>query len=112
MPSMTEFKTHGAVMEALGHYLSQAMRDAHRHFGTPVYFQERGKIVHKAFDQFAADHGVEPAQTPRLRDMLLQHISRYPRWRTTAVDVLANELPATFNVRGAWTSPRLMLVAA
>jgi len=113
MPSISDYKTYGAIMAAVGTYVAKALADAHKnHFSTPSYFAQRARLVHQAFDRFAADHGVTTDQAATLRAMIARHSDTYPHLRTIGVQVLCNELPDEFNVRGQWVSARAELAAA
>ncbi len=112
MHSFRDYKTYGAIMSAVGAYLSDALRAAHKeYFGSPAYFVERARLVHGAFDRFGKDHGLAPDQTAALRTMIGRHASAHPHLMTVGLQVLCHQLPSEFHVRGEWVSPRVELLA-
>lgn len=113
MPSFSDFKTYGAIMSAVGAYLTAGLAEAHKkHFGTPSYFVQRARMVHQAFDRFGSDHGLTCDETAALRSMIARHSGKYPNLSTIGVQVLCNELPDEFNMRGQWVSARAELETA
>lgn len=110
MSSITDFRTHGAVIDTVDKYLKAALADAHkRFFGTNQFLERQLDMAHQAFDRFAADHGVQASETPRLRQMLTAHCRRYPRQNSTGMRLL-EAVPSSCMVRGEWVSPRAVLI--
>lgn len=112
MRDISNYKTMGALLDALNLALKGALEAAQKHYGTREYFVERRLAVHRAFDAFAKDHRVCGERTGELRNIIRQHTRGYPHALSQGVRVLLDELPDQFNVRGQWTSERARLVEA
>lgn len=111
MTKITDYKSYGAILSAVDDCLSIALTETHKsHFGKPSYFAQRALSVHKAFDRFTEEHGMSCERAVALHSLITRHGIMYPHLRTVGVQVLCDELPDEFNVRGSWVSARQTLI--
>ncbi len=95
---------YGTIFKALEPRLRYVEHQAHIEFvGTPRYFDERDLAIHREFEKFAIEFGIDPKCIAQFRVMPRTHALNYGFSHSLLLEPLFYFLPNAFNVRGVWT---------
>ena len=96
--------TYSKIFDELKKYLRPASESVYHLFGSPEYLDKNCLAIHRSFDKFCKDLGIEPKQRSKLRQTLKDHYKKYPQFWNSQTQSLFDYCPREFLVRGVWTS--------
>lgn len=104
-----KFKTHGAMVDDFTHFYRDRFKTFAERRTHQEIFMEKIEFAHITFNRWCIINMVSPEDRNTLRKSILVHCKNYGYFRYQWVSYLNDYLPDSFNVRGVWTPPEIVV---